>query len=235
MAAVSSRLFWESFFLSQQRVEWYFSLQEVLPNILSLLENTSKTEEQPGDGKCIKMDNKISSKAFEALAPNTRIITPKVVLHAGSGNALLQNSDMFKKLGYYCMEFDFSASAFQCGIEDSSKQHDNVLVADALEMPFRNEVFDLIIEKGLFDSITGTSKCAVERAYSLLCEYHRCLSPQGYVVIFSIFGPCSEEKDMLGLLYHPDFNVECQSLYVSPAELPSQDFCFVYLLSKVSR
>ena len=191
MAAVSSQQFWENFFNSQSRDEWYFSAERFLQEILS--ENSRKDPEL-------------------------------VILHAGVGNAVFSDS-FFQGT---CLQFDFSINGLQQIENDEQKL--NLFVANALKLPLRDDLVDVIIEKGLFDSITGKADTAVEQAYKLLCEYNRCLRKNGIVVVFSLFGPSNDAKDMLGLLFHPQLTVECRSLYVTPAEIPTQDFCFAYLL-----
>lgn len=195
MSAVASQQFWEDFFNTSQRSEWYFAASHVLAALLP-----ARSRADPG----------------------------QVVLHAGVGNATL-DSAYFKGT---CVQFDFSASGLLQ--VDNTAQALNLLVANALSLPLRAKTFDLIIEKGLFDSITGRADLAVGQAYSLLCEYHRCLQSNGQVFIFSLFGPSSDAKDMLGLLYHPSLSVECRDLFITPVEIPSQDFCFVYILTKFS-
>ena len=99
--------------------------------------------------------------------------------------------------------------------------------------PFRDEFCDIIIEKGLFDSITARLCSRNAFANAVLCEYHRILGKGGFAVIFSIFGPDSDDKDMLGLLSHPRIQVECHNIFHRPAEIPMQNFCYVYILRKV--
>lgn len=193
MTAVASQQFWEDFFHTQNRSEWYFSANSVLDDLLPVLSRTD---------------------------PRQR------VLHAGIGNAIFDEA-YFKGT---CVQFDFSLNGLK-QIENTT-QSLNLLVANALSLPLRDNVFSLIIEKGLFDSITGRADLAVNQAYRLLSEYHRCLQENGKVFIFSLFGPSSDTKDMLGLLFHPALSVECRDLFVTPVEIPSQDFCFVYILTK---
>jgi hypothetical protein len=129
------------------------------------------------------------------------------------------------------LQFDFSVNGLK-QIENQ-EQSLNLFAANALSLPLRDNSVDLIIEKGLFDSITGRADVAVDHAYQLLCEYHRCMSQsQSRVLLFSLFGPSSEDKDMLGLLHHPCLVVQCTDLFVTPVEIPTQDFCFVYTLTR---
>jgi hypothetical protein len=131
------------------------------------------------------------------------------------------------------MQFDFSIHALNQVEATPSLTHSlDLFVANALVMPLRSGLFDLIIEKGLFDSVTGRADIAVERASELVSEYHRCLRVGGQVVMFSLYSPSSEDKDMLGLLRHSCMSVECRDLFISPVEIPSQDFCFAYIITK---
>jgi SAM-dependent methyltransferase len=162
------------------------------------------------------------------LSDECRADPSQVVLHAGIGNAIFDEK-FFKGT---CLQFDFSLNGLK-QIENKN-QSLNLFVANALALPLRDNTFDLIIEKGLFDSVTGRTDLAIDQAFSLLCEYHRCLKTSGKVLIFSLFGPSSDSKDMLGLLRHPGLSVESRDLFVTPAEIPSQDFCFVYIVTKQS-
>lgn len=151
------------------------------------------------------------------------------VLHAGCGTSLI--ATILKNVGF-CAEFDFSMAAFN-GIDDSKRKNNNIFIADILRLPLEDSTFDIVVEKGLFDSITCKISTQKQYAIRALNEYHRVLSSSGVVYIFSLFSPDSPEKDMLGLLSHPNFSVNCKSLLIAPAEIPTQDFCFLYILSKV--
>ena len=109
----------------------------------------------------------------------------------------------------------------------------NLLIADTLSLPFCNNRINIIIEKGLFDSLTSLKNVSNENSLQMLNEYSRILCENGIVLIFSLFGPDSEQKDTLGLLNHPNFMIECKNLFTSPAEIPSQEFCYLYLLRYV--
>jgi len=163
---------------------------------------------------------------IDILPEEVRSDPSTVVLHAGIGNAVF-DENYFRGT---CLQFDFSLNGLK-QIEPLSPHSLDLFVADAMAIPLRNSSIDLIIEKGLFDSVTGRSDIAVVRAQTLLCEYCRCLRPGGRVIVFSLFGPSSEEKDMLGLLHHPSLSVETRDLFIAPVEIPSQDFCFAYILT----
>lgn len=148
-----------------------------------------------------------------------------VVLHGGCGACTVAQC---MKHGYLA-EFDFSAAV----VKKAAHGTNDTLVIDAFHLPFRDEFCDIIIEKGLFDSVTSRSCTRNGFACALLHEYYRVLCRGGVAVIYSIFGPDSDDKDMLGLLSHPDIKVESHSIYHCPAEIPTQRFCFVYILRKV--
>jgi len=73
----------------------------------------------------------------------------------------------------------------------------------------------------------------IRNANLLLSEYFRVLRPSGFAIIISMFGPNGEQKDMLGLLSHPNFSVACHGIPISPAEKPSEQFCFIYILTRI--
>lgn len=153
------------------------------------------------------------------------------VLHGGCGNAVFDDDIYNSGL---CIEFDFASNSFSeaCGMERRVTIERNLIVADALRLPFFDASCDIIVEKGLFDSITSCDSLSSVRGHAVVCEYFRLLSDNGIAMIFSLFGPDSADKDMLGLLSHDGFSVECKSIFVSPIEIPSQQFCFLYLLTK---
>lgn len=151
---------------------------------------------------------------------------PRLALHCGSGEYPAQYLSSGSSSPYIVFNFDYAASCLS-KIGPSYE----LLIADALRAPYRSHTFDIIVEKGLFDSVTSTGSSS--NAYHLLSEYSRLLSEvDGTIFIFSIFGPNAEKKDMMGLLCHEDLQVECRSLYMTPAELPDQDFCFVYIVRR---
>lgn len=150
-----------------------------------------------------------------------------VVLHGGCGNCLMTRTLDCSKL--VLLEFDLSPLALnQCDTTETS----NVFLADTLSLPLLSSCVDIVFEKGLFDSLTSTNRTALMKSYQMISEYDRVLRSKGFVIIFSIFGPASA-KDTLGLLNHPNFTVECKNIFTSPAEIPSQDFCFMYILRKI--
>jgi hypothetical protein len=153
---------------------------------------------------------------------------PLIALHCGSGDFPAPAVGTWG-VGSpaLTLNYDFAAN---CMLK--IKPECEILLADALLTPYKSHMFDVIIEKGLFDSVTSGG--SVSGARRLLAEYHRLLSLEGGIVfIFSIFGPNAEKKDMMGLLCHEKLQVECQSLYLTPAEIPDQDFCFVYIIRKI--
>ena len=105
------------------------------------------------------------------------------------------------------------------------------VVAEVCSLPFRDKSYDLIVEKGFFDSVTSSPTDAFTNAQKVLQEYGRLLTQEGKVFILSIFAPDSADKDMMGLLSHEHFSVLCKGIFHCPAEIPSQDFCFLYVLT----
>ncbi len=152
-----------------------------------------------------------------------------IILHAGCGNAFLGDSSLRERCEV--IEYDFSHLAFETELKKDDHRY-NLLVADALSLPFRDSTIDVVVEKGLFDSLTSTRVNANHNSFQMLVEYDRVLRPSGFILIYSIFGPDSDKKDTLGLLCHPNFTVECRSYHLSPAEIPSQDFCYLYIVRK---
>lgn len=152
-----------------------------------------------------------------------------IVLHGGCGTSFLGDQFLSFK-PHQLIEFDISPLAFsQIHGKDFSRH--NLFVGNVFSIPVRNNIVDVVIEKGLFDSLTSVTSSATTNSDRMLLEYDRILASRGFVMIFSIFGPDSH-KDTLGLLNHPNFAVECKNIFASPAEIPSQDFCFLYILRK---
>jgi len=162
------------------------------------------------------------------LLPDMSANTHPVVIHGGCGNTLLENVFPFR-IGL-CVEFDFAVNAFSDGLSALSN---DLLVADAMSLPFTANSVDIVIEKGLFDSVTSCEKTASRNAHTVLSEYSRVLVQSGFILIFSIFGADGKDKDMLGLLCHESFSVECKCMFISPVEIPTQEFCYLYILTKL--
>lgn len=155
----------------------------------------------------------------------TEGLRPRLALHCGSGEYPAPASCGWGHDSQcVTVNFDYAASC----LSTKGSEYE-ILIANAFCTPFTSNSFDIIVEKGLFDSVTSAGSAA--NAYALLSEYYRLLSKdRGLIFIFSIFGPNADQKDMMGLLCHEKIIVECKSLYMTPAELPDQDFCFVYTL-----
>jgi hypothetical protein len=152
-----------------------------------------------------------------------------IVLHGGCGNSLL--GQHFLGLNLQLIEFDISPLALNQRCQSDVFLRYNLFLDNVLSLSMQGECVDVVIEKGLFDSLTSITNSAPVNSFQMLSQYHRILRSQGLVIIFSIFGPDSG-KDTLGLLNHPNFTVECKNMLTAPAEIPSQDFCFVYILRK---
>ena len=156
-----------------------------------------------------------------------------IVLHCGCGSSDSINS-LTSYLGTvgYCLHTDFVLKAMKSAANETSMRAE-LAVFDARNLPFHPETFDIIYEKGLFDCISAESDMQIKNAYMLLSEYFRVLRPGGVAIIISMFGPNGEQKDMLGLLSHPNFSVACHDIPISPAEKPSEQFCYLYVLTRV--
>jgi SAM-dependent methyltransferase len=165
---------------------------------------------------------KISEDFIHSYLRN-KSLPQSTLLNCGCGTALWPLRCSLA--GTVTVNFDYSAPSLLSGDPVQAE----ALVADGLSMPFVSSSFDVIVEKGLFDSVTSVK--SESNARKLLSEYRRCIRPTGLLFIFSIFGPNAEQKDMFGLLNHEGFTVECRDLFITPAEIPSQDFCHVYILS----
>jgi ubiquinone/menaquinone biosynthesis C-methylase UbiE len=206
---LTSQDFWERFYQQNPENEWYF------------------------DQACMRQHVSRYFSRSECEDTTDRFTEHGVMLalNCGCGPVVekLIDSKMHPKNHMIWSNFDYADSAFQANLYETSE----ALVLDALHLPYRSNMFDAIVEKGLFDSITSRDTGnRSARAHRLLDEYNRVLSTSGHVIIFSLFGPNGESKDMFGLLSHDFFSVECVSLYVTPAEIPDQDFCFMYVLRK---
>ena len=149
-----------------------------------------------------------------------------IVLNCGCGTALLPLVEQKFNLRWVQLNFDYSLKSL-----NNTTNYCEAIVADARKIPYVSLSFDIIMEKGLFDSITSMSSGS--NAHDLLTEYRRIIKSNGKIFIFSIFGPNGEHKDMLGLLSHSGFQVDCRDIYTTPAEIPTQDFCFVYILTPI--
>jgi SAM-dependent methyltransferase len=124
---------------------------------------------------------------------------PQFVLHCGCGGYPLQLSNN----NIIVFNFDFSTKLMDHLNDSKSFQSSfHLFTIDARRLPFHANSFELIIEKGLFDSMTSCSNDSSQQqsnAVEILNEYHRVLHSGGKAILLSIFGPDSEDKDMLGL------------------------------------
>jgi hypothetical protein len=207
---LTSKGFWERFYEQNPANEWYFDHACMRQHISSYF---SRNESD---------DSTTDTYASRGVM---------LALNCGCGPVIEKfiDSNMHSKNVTIWSNFDYADTVFQSNAYESSE----VLVLDALYLPYRSNVFDVIVEKGLFDSVTSKDTGnRSTRAHRLLDEYCRVLSTSGHVIMFSLFGPNGESKDMFGLLSHECFTVECVSIYISPAEIPDQDFCFMYILRK---
>ena len=102
-------------------------------------------------------------------------------------------------------------------------------------MPFRDDSLDVIICKGMFDSITADAITRVVSAAAVVAEAARCLSTGGEYFIFSTFGPEDQDKDMYALLSHPDLEIEVEELPWPPLEIPDQPCSFLWVLKRRPR
>ena len=125
---------------------------------------------------------------------------------------------------------DFSPAAIE-GMQKLFPSH-NFVVADALKMQFETASFDLIVDKGLYDSATACAATRRERAALLLAEAARVLAENGEYLCFSTFGPA--EKDMMELLSSsPDFaSVTLERLGFGPFEYPGEEEMYLYVLTR---
>ncbi|CAM9680065.1 unnamed protein product [Sphacelaria rigidula] len=107
--------------------------------------------------------------------------------------------------------------------------------SDARRTDFDDGSFDLIIDKGLFDSVTAGTEGRAQTARTLLGEAARVLSTGGRYMLFSVFGDegC---KDMHKMLAQPGFedDIQMKVLDTPPFEYPDQDCSYLYILTKAS-
>jgi SAM-dependent methyltransferase len=150
---------------------------------------------------------------------------PGVLLHCGCGVYPLLDTPKYPVV----INFDFAANVVNHISQNASAVF---FIAVVCHLPVQDESVDAIIEKGLFDSMTADSTVQVDNAARILDEYCRVLRSGGIACILSIFECCGSEKDMLGLLCHSQFRVEYREFLKSPAEIPDQHFCFVYICRK---
>jgi ubiquinone/menaquinone biosynthesis C-methylase UbiE len=131
------------------------------------------------------------------------------------------------------MDGDFSAMVVQQMSKRFPRQ--TFLVIDAKAMAFEEASLDVIICKGMFDSITADASTRPDSAAAVVAEAARCLSSGGEYFIFSTFGPEDQDKDMRALLSHPDLDVEVEELPWPPLEIPDQPSSFLWALKRRPR
>jgi ubiquinone/menaquinone biosynthesis C-methylase UbiE len=158
------------------------------------------------------------------------------ILHNGCGSselgvALAEESapDCFQQV----VNGDFAAAVVQQMSKRFPRQ--TFLIVDAKSMPFRDASLDVIICKGMFDSITADAITRPVAAAAVILEAARCLSADGEYLIFSTFGPGDRDKDMFALLQHPDFDLAVEILPWPPLEIPDQPSSFLWSLKRKPR
>jgi SAM-dependent methyltransferase len=167
---------------------------------------------------------------IDDLLVSVKIPRPWVVYHCGCGIYPIRACSDYPVV----INVDYSVEIVAHITRSREAMSTDAVVADICRFCVHSESVDVIIEKGLFDSMTSDSRVAIDHAQNVLREYWRVLRYGGAAIILSIFGPNAEEKDMLGLLSHPEFQLEYKELFMAPAEIPSQQFCFVYVCHKVN-
>jgi ubiquinone/menaquinone biosynthesis C-methylase UbiE len=180
-----------------------------------------------------------SSRECCSIAPKNE--GPLLALHCGCGAFPANFFCSFTSSSEICwvtINCDFSYTAFghvEKSEHELKEARAEMLVADAYHLPFCDDSFDIIFEKGLFDSATASMDATLQlqNASALLEEYLRVLKVGGLVRILSIFEPCGEVKDMLGLLHNEQLSVECINVPIMPAEVPGQPFSFLYECKKL--
>lgn len=128
---------------------------------------------------------------------------------------------------------DFAATVVQQMSKRFPRQ--TFLIVDAKAMPFRDASLDVIICKGMFDSITADATTRPVAAAAVLVEAARCLSTNGEYLIFSTFGPADRDKNMAALLQHPGFDLAVEELPWPPLEIPDQPSSFLWSLKRKPR
>mmetsp|Transcript_38339 Transcript_38339/g.77349 ORF Transcript_38339/g.77349 Transcript_38339/m.77349 type:complete len:221 (+) Transcript_38339:73-735(+) len=107
------------------------------------------------------------------------------------------------------------------------------VVVDARALPLKDSSIDVIICKGMFDSITADSSTRAQFAKRVVSEAARVLRPGGEYLIFSTFGLDDTSKNMQALLQHSCLSMEVEHLLVPPLEIPDQPGSFVYCLRRL--
>mmetsp|Transcript_62977 Transcript_62977/g.86550 ORF Transcript_62977/g.86550 Transcript_62977/m.86550 type:complete len:120 (-) Transcript_62977:424-783(-) len=105
-----------------------------------------------------------------------------------------------------------------------------VMNALALEIP--DGSLDVVICKGMFDSITSDDATMCEQARGVLDEIVRTLRVGGVYLLFSTFAPDDKAKPMAELL---KLNVKLRFAVMeleAPFEIPGQKASYLYIVRK---
>ena len=218
--ALCNREVWENIYKSRGGYEWYYPLVAAMIDEFDVIADGCPVLLHCGCGAFPISETpkyKVVLNFDFAFTVMTEIKIKNIIC---SNDIVVEVEQVDQGLDGYCVSHPIPGNACQ------------LLVADARKLPFIDSSIDVILEKGLFDSMTCDTKSQIINAAAILEEYHRVLKPIGNVVILSIFEPCGDQKDMLGLLSHSGFTVRCRELHHPPAEIPSQQFCFVYVCTK---
>ena len=151
----------------------------------------------------------------------------KRVWHFGCGTSIL--GVLLAERGCDVANTDASKPA----VERMRRRPGTWLVDDAREAADRGP-FDLVVDKGTFDSITADSATRADAARRVVGAVHAALAPGGAWACFSTFAP--EEKGTRRLLEQsaPWARVDCEPFGPAPFELPDQASSFVYVCRRHS-
>lgn len=115
---------------------------------------------------------------------------PARILDLGCGTGL--STSLLKQVGYHACGVDISPLFLS--VEKSNSPETDLLAADALRLPFRNETFDAVVAFEFIEHVPDVP--------GLLDEILRVVKVRGYIVIHSpnLFSPYLPAFDLLRML-----------------------------------
>eukprot|EP00472_Partenskyella_glossopodia_P006339 CAMPEP_0197524116 /NCGR_PEP_ID=MMETSP1318-20131121/8882_1 /TAXON_ID=552666 /ORGANISM="Partenskyella glossopodia, Strain RCC365" /LENGTH=217 /DNA_ID=CAMNT_0043076995 /DNA_START=83 /DNA_END=736 /DNA_ORIENTATION=+ len=134
------------------------------------------------------LDLDIVIEALEKYTPQT-FQKSKRILHSGTGTSELPF--LLRKAGYERqVGIDFSQSCISSlnALVTTESQSLNFSKMDVKDLDFKDDEFDLIIDKGTLDCVMLNDEKEVG-IVSYLKECHRVLKPGGQLAVFSLYGP----------------------------------------------
>ncbi|CAM9745667.1 unnamed protein product [Ectocarpus sp. 6 AP-2014] len=208
MTALGTVEFWDSFH-RREHTEWYLPVDVVVREVLYVHAELTAQLLRFATSQLASGGGSNGGPWEDAGRGQVSRKRPRI-LHSGCGSSTV-GVVLQREHGCDVVNADFSE-----GVMDSMRalypgcEFIRSDARDAAEFP--SQSFDMVIDKGMFDSATARTEGRVETAKKLLDEAARVLATGGKYMIFSAFSNDElGQKDMTDMLVHPGFGGQVQA------------------------